>query len=61
MSNVTPIRRDSEGRSRQLSIRARMVLGFISEAEYWLAIKRADGGSVIAFTRSQCQRKERQS
>jgi hypothetical protein len=49
--NVIRIGGGADTRRRGLSLKARMVLGYISEQEYWRAIDRAKGGQVIRFAR----------
>lgn len=49
MSNVTPIpiRGVTSMNGEPMSLRAQMVLGYISEQAYWRAIDRAKGGQVV--------------
>jgi hypothetical protein len=49
--NVVQIAGGAEARRRRLSLKARMVLGYISEQEYRRALSRANGGQVIRFAR----------
>jgi hypothetical protein len=51
MSNVTPIRGPEGARRTRLSLKAQMVLGYISEQEYRQALQRANGGQVIRFAK----------
>jgi hypothetical protein len=52
MSNVTPIAGAADTRRRLLCLKAQMVLGYISEKDYWRAIERANGGKVIPFAKA---------